>query len=58
MYQALWKLLGTAGDDRKVTLIYGSRSIDDILLRAELDGWAAAHPHRLKVVHVVGETQV
>lgn len=56
MYQALWKLLGTPGDQTRVTLIYGSKSADDILLRDELDGWAAAHPGRLTVVHCVGES--
>jgi len=54
MYQALWKLLQTPGDERKVTLLYGSKSPDDILLRDELDAWAAQYPERLKVVHVVG----
>ena len=56
MYQALWKLLGTPGDTRKVTLIYGNKSADEILLRDELDAWAAQHPERLKIVHVVGTT--
>ena len=31
MYQALGKLLHTAGDDRKVVLLYGSRTPEDIL---------------------------
>lgn len=53
MYQALRKLLETPGDDRPVTLIYGSKSPDEILLKAELDEWASRHP-QLKVVHVVG----
>lgn len=55
MYQALHKLLGTPGDNRKVVLLVGNRSPADILLKPELDAWAAAHPTRLKVVHVVGE---
>ena len=54
MYQALWKLLGTPGDDRKVVLLYGSKSPEDILLKEELDQWAAAYPDRLKLVHVIG----
>mmetsp|Transcript_2077 Transcript_2077/g.6943 ORF Transcript_2077/g.6943 Transcript_2077/m.6943 type:complete len:291 (+) Transcript_2077:74-946(+) len=54
MYQALWKLMGTEGDDRKVTLIYGNKSPEDILLKEELDGWASRSAGRLKIVHVVG----
>mmetsp|Transcript_7128 Transcript_7128/g.15586 ORF Transcript_7128/g.15586 Transcript_7128/m.15586 type:complete len:275 (+) Transcript_7128:2-826(+) len=54
MYQALWKLLGTAGDDRKVTLIYGNKTPEDILMKAQLDEWAAKTSGRLKIVHVVG----
>jgi cytochrome-b5 reductase len=54
MYQALTKVLGTAGDDRKVTLLYGNKDADSILLHSELDRWAKAHPQQLKVVHVLG----
>ena len=54
MYQALGKLLNTAGDDRKVTVLYGSRTPEDILLKEELDLMAKAHPDRLQLVHVVG----
>lgn len=55
MYQALTKILGTPGDERKVTLIYGSKSASDILLKAEMDALATKHPHRLKMIHVIGE---
>lgn len=55
-YQALMKLMNTPTDDRKVVLLYGNKSEKDILLRAELEGWARRHPDRLKVVHVVGAT--
>ena len=54
MYQALGPLLNTPGDERQVVLLYGNKSVDDILLKDELDAMAAAHPTRLKVVHVVG----
>mmetsp|Transcript_15450 Transcript_15450/g.39854 ORF Transcript_15450/g.39854 Transcript_15450/m.39854 type:complete len:299 (+) Transcript_15450:30-926(+) len=54
MYQALQKLMGTVGDTRPVTLLYGSKSADDILMKEELDAWAKAYPDRLKIVHVVG----
>jgi len=36
MYQALWKLLGTPGDERQVVLLYGNKSVEDILLKEEL----------------------
>jgi len=53
-FQALWKLLGTPGDERKVVLLYGNKSVEDILMKNELDAWASKFPERLKVVHVVG----
>ena len=56
MYQALAKLMTTAGDDRKVTLLYGNLSKDDILLADELSAFAKAAPDRLKIVHVIGAT--
>lgn len=56
IYQALLRLMNTPGDERKVTLLYGNKSPDDILLKDELDAFARQHPDRLKVVHVVGET--
>lgn len=54
MYQALWKLLGTPGDDRQVVLLYGNKSTDDILLKEELSAWSKKAAGRLKLVHVVG----
>lgn len=54
MYQALWKLLGTEGDERKITMLYGNKSPEDILMKAELDAWAAKHPDRFRIIHVVG----
>ncbi len=55
MYQALKKVLGTPGDERRVTLLYGNTSERDILLRDELESLARAHPARLKLVHVLGD---
>lgn len=34
IYQALGKLLGTPGDERKAVVLYGSKSPDDMLLKA------------------------
>jgi len=54
MYQALWKLLGTPGDERQVVLMYGNKSVEDILLKDELSAWSKKAAGRLKLVHVVG----
>jgi len=54
MYQALWKLLGTPGDERQVVLLYGNKSVEDILLKEELSAWSKQAAGRLKLVHVVG----
>ena len=54
IYQALWRVLFTPGDERKVVLLYGARTEGDILLKDQLDEWAAALPHRLTLVYVVG----
>jgi len=54
MYQALLKVFGTPGDTTKVTLLYGNKSPADILLREQLEKWAAAHADRFKLVYVVG----
>ena len=43
IYQALWKLLGTEGDERKVTLIFSNKTEQDILLKDELDAYGM-HP--------------
>ena len=40
MFQALWKLLGTPGDDRQVVLMYGNKSVEDILMKEELNAWS------------------
>merc|ERR1719162_1374688 len=56
MFQALHPLLTTVGDTTQVHLIYGNDSPDDIMLKAELDAMASAHPDRFKVTYVVGRT--
>ena len=53
-WQALWKLLGTPGDERQVVLMYGNKSVEDILLKDELSAWSKKAAGRLKLVHVVG----
>ena len=57
MYQALELLCMTPGDETKITLLYGNKSPEDILMKDELDALAAKSGGRLKVVHVVGTQQ-
>lgn len=40
-------------DRTRLSLVYGSLTEDDILLRAELDALAARHPDRFSVYHVL-----
>jgi len=56
MIQVLQKVLETPDDERKVVLLYGNKSPEDILMKDELEAWARRYPDRLKVVHVIGET--
>ena len=55
MYQALQLLLapGTS-DSTAITLLYGNKTVEDILLKQELEEMAAANP-RFKCVFVVGD---
>lgn len=54
MLQALYPILGDS-DGPAVRLLYGSRSPEEILLRAELDELQRRHPDRLRVTYVVGD---
>mmetsp|Transcript_33501 Transcript_33501/g.68504 ORF Transcript_33501/g.68504 Transcript_33501/m.68504 type:complete len:366 (-) Transcript_33501:98-1195(-) len=54
MIQALEKVLDTPGDTTQVVLLYGNRSVKDVLMREKLDAWSQEHGHRFKVVHAVG----
>lgn len=53
MVQALHAILGTAGDPtERVSVLYGSRSADDILAKSVLDEWEKGSD-RLDVTHVL-----
>ena len=54
MVQALHMLLNTPGDDRQIVLLYGNRTVADILMREQLEAWAKEHSHRFKLVHCIG----
>ena len=56
MYQALYPLLKTPGDQTEVRLIYGNNTTQDIMLKKEIDAMAASSGGRLKVTYVVGKT--
>jgi cytochrome-b5 reductase len=57
MLQALYPLLETPGETRSVRLLFGNKSPDDILMKAELDRLAQAYPDRFEVIHVVGREE-
>jgi cytochrome-b5 reductase len=53
MYQVAQHLLKDPRDKTKLSLVYGSLTEDDILLRAELDALVEKHPDRFRVYHVL-----
>jgi len=53
--QALHAILGTSTDVTKVSLLFGNRTEEDILLRGTLDAWACMHKDRFTVTHVLSE---
>ena len=53
MLQALHALLGTPTDPSRTTLLYSSKSQEDILAKGTLDEWEASHPDRLSVHHTL-----
>jgi cytochrome-b5 reductase len=55
MYQALHRVLNDPADGTEVTLLYGSKTESDILLRAELDELATNHPAQLKLHYVLSD---
>nr|CAB3447993.1 unnamed protein product [Digitaria exilis] len=56
VYQVIQAVLrDQPDDDTEMHLVYASRTEDDMLLREEIDRWAAAYPARLKVWYVVSK---
>ncbi|KAM3244053.1 hypothetical protein ACQJBY_055768 [Aegilops geniculata] len=56
VYQVIQAVLrGQPDDTTEMHLVYANRTEDDMLLREEIDRWAAAHPARLKVWYVVSK---
>ncbi|KAK3159223.1 hypothetical protein QOZ80_2AG0147400 [Eleusine coracana subsp. coracana] len=54
VYQVIQAVLRD-DDDTEMHLVYANRTEDDMLLREEIDRWAAAHPARLKVWYVASK---
>ena len=54
MLQALRKLVGDPSDTTEVMLMVGNKSVDDILMKEELDELVRSAKGRLRVVHVIG----
>jgi len=54
MVQALRKLVGVPGDTTQVVLLVGNKSVEDILMREELDELVRTAKGRVRVVHVIG----
>ncbi|TKW41799.1 hypothetical protein SEVIR_1G341300v4 [Setaria viridis] len=56
VYQVIQAVLrDQPDDDTEMHLVYANRTEEDMLLREEIDRWAAAHPARLKVWYVVSK---
>jgi len=52
MLQALHAILGSPGDETRVTLLYSNKEEKDILAREVIETWARSS-HRLRVVHTL-----
>jgi len=55
MYQIIRAICENPRDNTKVTLLYGSVSEEDILLREELDEFAARYPSNFRVRYVLSK---
>lgn len=53
MYQIIRAICENPRDKTKVTLLYGSVSEEDMLLRKELDEFAEKYPDNFRVIHVL-----
>lgn len=51
--QIIHEVLRNPEDRTHLTLVFGNQTPDDVLLRGELEGLAAAHPARFKLVLLV-----
>jgi cytochrome-b5 reductase len=54
MFQALHALLNTPGDETQIVLLYGVRTVADVLLRENLESWSSTHSNRFRIIFGVG----
>lgn len=54
LYQIIQHVLGNNNDRTKITLLYGSKTVDDILLKPQLDELASKYPDKFKLKYFVG----
>eukprot|EP00615_Pteridomonas_danica_P004887 CAMPEP_0114351046 /NCGR_PEP_ID=MMETSP0101-20121206/16865_1 /TAXON_ID=38822 ORGANISM="Pteridomonas danica, Strain PT" /NCGR_SAMPLE_ID=MMETSP0101 /ASSEMBLY_ACC=CAM_ASM_000211 /LENGTH=237 /DNA_ID=CAMNT_0001490677 /DNA_START=282 /DNA_END=995 /DNA_ORIENTATION=+ len=57
MIQALHALLGTEKDETEISMLYGSRTADDILAGDTMDRWASQSHGRFKCTHVLSNEE-
>ena len=55
MWQVIQTILADPHDTTRISLVYASKSTDDILLKDELDRAAAEHPDRFRACYVVSQ---
>lgn len=53
LYQVVHEVLKNSSDNTKITLLYGSKTPEDILLKPELDSLASKYPDQLTVKYYV-----
>ncbi|GME66793.1 unnamed protein product [[Candida] boidinii] len=53
LYQLIHKILTNPNDNTRISLIYGSTSPEDILLKGELDSLAQTHPQQFSIDYFV-----
>jgi cytochrome-b5 reductase len=49
------EVLFNPDDKTKVTLLFANTSLDDILLKQDLDKWAQKYPDRFKIYYTVSK---
>ena len=55
MYQVIRAICEDPSDKTTISLLYGNNTLNDILLRDKLDGFANAYPQKFKVWYVLGK---
>lgn len=58
MYQVIQHILNDPKDKTKISLIYANITIQDILLKKDIDRLHQAYPDKLKVYYVVEKTEL